>query len=546
MQQRIYLDVLSAIEAGYSTAFDDFNWPIPQRTYDAVARAFVDFLEALVVDPALSEDERLDLALSIVPIANESFFFTGSHMIMDVCERNGQKCIFSPEGLYYPAIAEYRSGQTTSVTESLLRIQTTRSNGFATKFVRPQRERLRRYQLAVRSRLTKPRVYQMTSNTLMREWVSSEYVSLRSLASTTGWGHEQIGRNQPAQELSDHIAKHFGSIIGSHGFGTSPLFFEYIRRIAAMNLSIAKHWRGKNHEKYFNTRNSILLTASAGGFESRLMSHVFQRNELRVIRFTHGGERGLIDDPRWHYPELMFTDFYVVHGQTEATQVTDAVRRNTSSLTSRNLQVIGAGSRFHAQLRIQNTATESSGRVQNVMVVTASMKNEVRPAFVSTGEEIPYLEWHLRLLKSLRDANYNIISKRHPKGFLSNIKLFDGIANEELIDGSFTDLMEIADAFVFDFAASAFMEALCTNKPVILIETPYRTLLPAGRGEVASACTIVRTEYDEHNRIVADFSEVIRGLEQPVDIGLRERFLDNYLLHPSENISQFTDLLAHN
>ena len=183
----------------------------------------------------------------------------------------------------------------------------------------------------------------------------------------------------------------------------------------------------------------------------------------------------------------MFTDFYVVHGQTEATQVTDAVRRNTSSLTSRNLQVIGAGSRFHAQLRIQNTATESSGRVQNVMVVTASMKNEVRPAFVSTGEEIPYLEWHLRLLKSLRDANYNIISKRHPKGFLSNIKLFDGIANEELIDGSFTDLMEIADAFVFDFAASAFMEALCTNKPVVLIETPYRTLLPAGRGEVASA-----------------------------------------------------------
>jgi hypothetical protein len=544
MKQRIYLDVISAFEAGYSTAFDNFSWPIPQQTYDSVARAFIDFLESLLVSPSLSESERFDLALSITPIANESFFFSGSHMMMDICDRNGQEPVFSPNGLYYPVIAEYRCAGGGSVSEYLLQMQKDRSKSFAAKFVRPYGKRLRQYQLAARSFVTRPRVYHMASNKLMNEWLAPEHVGLAPLISSTGSGNEQIGRNQPVRELSSHIAENFGSIVASHGFGTDQLLLEYIRRTASIHLSNAKFWREKNHERFFNTRDSILLAPTAGGFVSRLMSHVFQRNELPVVRFTHGGERGLIDDPRWHYPELMFTDSYIVHGRTEATQVADAVRRKTSILTSKNLQVVGAGSKFHSRLRIQHGGKKTSGRVRNVMVVTASMTGEIRPAFVSKAEEVTYLEWHLRLLESIRGDGYNVVSKRHPKGSLSSTKLFGGIASDELTDSYFTDQLKNVDAFVFDFAASAFMEALCTNKPVVLIETPYRPLLPTGRAEVASTCTIVTAEYDQQNRLVMDFGEVIRGLEEPVDAQLREAFVENYLLQPSENIGQFTDLLA--
>lgn len=543
MTQRLYLDVASALRAGYSTAFDNFSWPISQQTYDSIAGSFVDFLEATVVGTTHNESEKFDLALSIVPIANECFFFVGSHMIMDACERSGQGYEFSRNGLYYPAIAEYRSGRTKSVSDALLQMQTNPPRGFAGKFIRPQRKRLQRYQLGLRSWLKHPRVYQMTGNTLMNEWTKPEYASLRSLASTTGWGHERIGRRQSFDQLSDHITQNFVRIVGDHGFCTDELLHEYIRRISAIHLAIARHWREKNHERYFNTHDSVLLTGTAGGFESRLMSHVFQRNGLMVIRFSHGGERGLIDDPRWHYTEIMFTDFYMVHGRTEASQVQDAVNRKTSSLTSENLQVVGAGSRFHSQLRSRHDTPVSSGQIRNVMVVPTSLKSEVRPAFVSTGEEITYFEWHLRLLKSLRAADFNVISKRHPKGFLASTTLFDGYAHEEITRGMFTEQMDRADAFVFDFAGSAFMEALCTNKPVVLVEFPHRTMSAAGRKELGSVCTLVSAEYDESNRIVADFSEVVRGLGRPVDRQQRKNFLDNYLLEPSDNLSEFTKLI---
>ena len=80
MSQRLYLDVASAFKAGYNAAFDGLNWPIAQATYDSVAKAFVEFLEEIATGPTLSESERYDLALSIVPIANESFYYASSHM----------------------------------------------------------------------------------------------------------------------------------------------------------------------------------------------------------------------------------------------------------------------------------------------------------------------------------------------------------------------------------------------------------------------------------------------------------------------------------
>ena len=542
--QPLYLDVLSAHSAGYSASFEKFNWPISQQTYDSVARAFIQILEAITTESTLEESDRLDLALSILPIVNESFFYAGSHMIIDRCDRLGRKYIFSPDCLYYNAITQYRARPTNSIQNYLLEMQSNRRRGFTSKHISPRRKTLRRYQLAVKSKLSHPRLYQMTTNRLMKEWTSSEFVSLRSLASTTGWGLERLGHQQPQTHLSDHIAHSFAKILTAHQFSTDKLLLEYLRRISAIHLSIANFWRNKNHEKYFNTDKSVLLTATAGGFESRLMSHVFQRNHLPVIRFTHGGERGLINDPRWHYGELMFADQYLVHGRTEAKQVSDAISRETSSLTTQSIKIIGVGSRFHADIRSRDSDSITTRKVHNVMVVTTAFLGEVRPAFTSAGEDIIYMEWHVRLLKSIQNANFNVISKRHPKGSINNTKLFTGLVTDELTEGSFTDLTATADAFVFDFAASAFMEALCTNKPVVLIETPIRRLLKAGRKEVQEICTIVQADFDENNRIVADFDEVIAGLSKPVDPTARQLFLENYLLAPSPNLNEFTDLLG--
>ena len=541
----LYLDVESSHAAGYRTAFDGFQWPISQAIYDYVAIAFVDFLESLAASNELQENKKIDLALSIIPIANESFSFAGSHMIIDACNRIGQTYAFARNSLYYASIHEYRTQSGQSVHESLLKMQSTKQNTFRSRRVRPLREKMRRSRLWVGSKRSKHTVYTSTTNKLMNEWASPSYVSLRSLVSNSERRLSSIGKSQISTELSTHIADNFVSILTNHGFETNELVFEYFRRIAKTHLANANIWRNKNLEKFFGTSDSLLLTATAGGFESRLISHVFQRNNLPVVRFTHGGERGLIDDPRWHYSELMFADLYLVHGHIEATQVNEAVARKTSSLTSSNLKAVGIGSIFHSRLRDTDSKSSPTDRIRNVMVVPASLTNEIRPAFASTGEEAVYLEWHLRLLKFLRDSEYNVVSKRHPKGYYASTKLFDGYAHQEITDQSFTELTRTADAFVFDFAASAFMEALCTNKPVVLIDIPMRPLLASGRRDLEKICTIVPAEYDDDNRIVVDLKKVQYGLELPVDKNQRQTFIEKYLLQPSDDLNTFTDLVEH-
>jgi len=544
MSHRLYLDVPTSVSAGYSVAFDNFNWPVAQSTYDSISRSFINAFETLIGDSSIDSDSRTDIALSIKQIVSEVFYFVGSYINVLACEQADIEYEFSSAGRYYPIIAEHRANRSASASAALQRLTVPPTRGMVVRAARRARTEVRNAKLRLNANARNASVYSMTTNKLLSEWAPTDHVSLRSLISSTAGAFVDVSRAPKSTSVSDLIAERFSKAIGDHDFEPDELVREYIRRIASRHLELSKNAREKNYEKYFNTRDSILLVGTGGSFANRLISHVFQRNDLPVIRFSHGGERGLMVDDRWHYAELMYTDMYVLHGRTEAHKVDEAVGHSKSTIVPKTVKLIAAGSDSHNRLISANTTVSPQNRVRNVMVVPTSLRGSIRPAFVSTGEESVYLEWHLRLLESLRKTDYNIISKRHPKDLYASIKLFDGYAHEEITQGRFANLISRADAFVFDFAASAFMEALCTNKPVVLIEFPHRPLVPGGRDEVAAVCTIVKAEYDENNRIVAPLDEVVAGLNQPVDTQRRQQFVQNYLLSPSDNLSEFTDLLS--
>lgn len=515
-----------------------------QSTYDSISQSFIDTFETLASDTSIDSDIRTDIALSINQIVDEAFYFVGSYINILACEQGDIEYQFSSAGRYYPVITEHRANRSGSVRTALQRLTVPPTHGMLARTSRRVRTECRNLKLRFGSKSRNPSVYSISSNKLLSEWAPTDHVSLRSLVPSTGGAFVDASHPPTATTVSDLISERFSKVIADHGFEPDDLTREYVRRIAAKHLELSKQARKKNYEKYFNTRNSLLLVATGGNFANRLMSHIFQRNDLPVIRFSHGGERGLMVDHRWHYAELMCTDMYVMHGRTEAQQVEETVVHSKSIIVPQTVKFIAAGSVSHSRLRSANTATNPQNRVRNVMVMPTSLRGSIRPAFASTGEEPVYLEWHLRLLESLRKSDYNVISKRHPKELYSSTKLFTGYAHEEITQGMFASLVSKADAFVFDFASSALMEGLCTNKPVVLVEFPHRPLVPGGREEVAAVCTIIRAEYDENNRIVAPFDEVITGLSQPVDIQRRQQFVEDYLLSPSENLSEFTDLLS--
>ena len=77
------------------------------------------------------------------------------------------------------------------------------------------------------------------------------------------------------------------------------------------------------------------------------------------------------------------------------------------------------------------------------------------------------------------------------------------------------------------------MEAICTPKPVVLIDIPIRKMRPEARELISRSVAIVSATFDERNRVIIDRSELHEGLEKPVDIDARERLIQDYLLRPS-------------
>jgi len=256
----------------------------------------------------------------------------------------------------------------------------------------------------------------------------------------------------------------------------------------------------------------------------------------RVIRTTHGGDSPMIDDVLWPSIEFPFATKYIVHGAGGAESVTESIKsRSESVLDNYTRSVVGAGSELHS--RIREAASESpAANVKTVSVITASLTGMIRVVPQMKLHDVVYLEWHRRLLTSIKQMGYEVLSKRHPKASLAGQRIFSDIADEELISTPMQAIEQRTDAYVIDFGASAFMEALCTLKPVVLIDMGIRKMKPEARTAISESAVIVTSRFDDRNRVVIDDEELRLGLEKPVDISGRDRLIQDYLLRPSTDI----------
>ena len=141
----------------------------------------------------------------------------------------------------------------------------------------------------------------------------------------------------------------------------------------------------------------------------------------------------------------------------------------------------------------------------------------------------------------IKAAGFRTIVKRHPKGIGSNIPIFEDVASKELKQTKMADTFNQADAYVIDQLGTGFMEAMCTLKPVILIEIPNRQLTKQARTQLNKSIVIIRATYDENNRVTIERDRLIEGLGEPINLEARHKFISDYLTS-SDDIRNKCDL----
>jgi hypothetical protein len=334
-------------------------------------------------------------------------------------------------------------------------------------------------------------------------------------------------------ELAQHISGTLSEILSKHGNSPPAAFASHARNVASHYLQLGWHDAGAAPLIRFPGRGATLVTGTGSGYPARLMAYQALGEGHRVIRTTHGGDPPMFHEVLWPSIEFPFATNYVANGEIGAKSLKATIDGRSESVVDHYTQsVIGAGSKLHS--RIREAASESQViPVKTVSVITASLTREIRVVPGMKMHDVVYMEWHRRLLGSIKQMGYEVLSKRHPKGSLADRRIFGDFADEELISTPMQAIEKRTDAYVIDFGASAFMEALCTLKPVILIDMGIRKMKPEARAAVSESAVIITSSFDERNRVVIDDAELREGLEKPVDIAARDRLIQDYLLRPS-------------
>jgi hypothetical protein len=127
--------------------------------------------------------------------------------------------------------------------------------------------------------------------------------------------------------------------------------------------------------------------------------------------------------------------------------------------------------------------------------------------------DVVYWDFQMHLVESLEALDVDLLCKPHPEGhFVSKRNPIEALAPTSY--RRFEEHLDDADLFLFDAPTSTtFLEALCTRRPVVLIDRCY-AINPAVRPAIEARCRIVPARADAQNRLRVDPAELAAAIRE--------------------------------
>jgi hypothetical protein len=240
---------------------------------------------------------------------------------------------------------------------------------------------------------------------------------------------------------------------------------------------------------------------SAGSYATRAIGIEILRRGGYVRRFAHGGAIGLDDYGATHSLVDM----------AAASHYTVATRGVLSSLVESGIDAKfdGAAPNFDAAAgdpKFRSVARRGRARPAGRPTVLY-----VGTAFAGPLVHVPpvppdaiYFDWQCRLMDALGALAADVWCKPHPENtVLSGTQPLPALYRA--MDAPFGEALARADVVVFDYALStSFWEALCSDRPVVLMDLAGTRWRPKIGAMIARRCVRVDVAYDTRNRPVFD------------------------------------------
>jgi hypothetical protein len=250
--------------------------------------------------------------------------------------------------------------------------------------------------------------------------------------------------------------------------------------------------------------------ASGGRWPGRVLTLEILRRGGQATRFDHGGGRGLNIFPAWPAVlDLPVSTRYVMATERLASRLR---AQGAAELAPRDRPVAIAGHRGDPTFaRLPRSHSRQRPARPRVLYASGVLRG-FRQTVPAQLPDVLYLDWQFRLVAALHKLPIELVCRPHPMGVLAG-RPHPISALVQPAPHVFEELLPDVDVVLLDQPHSTtFYSAICTDRPVVLLDfgTPYfdstADLL------VAARCTVLRTAYDERHRPTVDEGQLAEAL----------------------------------
>ncbi|WP_259781280.1 hypothetical protein [Aestuariispira ectoiniformans] len=366
--------------------------------------------------------------------------------------------------------------------------------------------------------LLKPDALAITHNALLRDTAKKSHIRLAFQHAMPFFERAlQEGRRRPDRFMSDldlrNLAQEYSFVLAA-----DPILLEHQRiNVASLLEPVALQQLESAHE-ILSCLTSVrhlpgeLWTGNGDFLPSRALGLEIRRRGGAVKRFDHGGTLSLVDSPHYQAHQDFAVATEAVVPTPIAARLPNVQKAKAIAAAFYPVKITGAEGDPSLRPDVQQTKTNKQPhRVPRVLYAATAYYGffQSYPAFTNGPV---YLDWQYRLMDSFKDIDAEFIHKPHPGGLYNGTP--PGLAayapsNVKTVQTPFEAVLSDADLFLFDFAGSTtFSIALCTDKPIILLDLGNLTFGEKVDLEIRKRCHVISVGIDERNRPVIDTNDL--------------------------------------
>jgi hypothetical protein len=330
-----------------------------------------------------------------------------------------------------------------------------------------------------------------------------------------------LKKNKFSRNLSEKISQLIFLMINENYFDLNSDHKQSINTIIETYLA-----RAINDVQVYDgflKKTKNIITGTGHSYYTKLLSNLAKKSGSKIWRFNHGGERCFFDDEFFWDNEFLYTDIYVTYGIKWG----EYLKRKAKKY-NKNIEIKTIGSRYHKKI-FDLYFGKKTNNPKKILYIPHSFVSEGRQ-FPNTKIIDPVLyDWQKYLLETLKKLKFEAIYKMHPKGFCQNINNLGNFAKHKTTKPMIESLQD-ADTVIFDYAGSAFVEAICAGKDVIYIDMKQRLYDKDNFNEFNSFVKIVST-YVQDGIFYLNVDELRNALNSPhKNIKNQEKIVNDYFL----------------